>query len=80
MGARAIRAIEVVQLGLAISFLPFVASILISGTHNGTSSAILNAEELSIVKTPFAASFCAHSCIKCSVKKCLIEYFFIVIV
>ena len=55
------RAMEVVQLGFAISFLPFVAPTFISGTHNGTSSANLNAEELSMVKTPFSASFLAHS-------------------
>ena len=38
MGARAMSAMAVVQLGFATSFLPLVAPMLISGMHSGTSS------------------------------------------
>lgn len=61
MGQRAMRAMAVVQLGLAMSFLPLAAAMLISGTTRGTASFMRKADELSMTSTPAAASFSAHS-------------------
>ena len=61
MGHKAMRAMAVVQLGLAISFFPFAAAMLISGITKGTLSLYRNADELSMTSTPAAASFSAHS-------------------
>ena len=53
-GARAMSAIAVVQLGLAISFLSDLraASALISGTTSGMPSVYRNADELSMTSAP----------------------------
>ena len=61
MGQSAMRAMAVVQLGLAISFFPLAAAMLISGITNGTASLYRKADELSMTSTPAAASFSAHS-------------------
>lgn len=50
----------VVQLGLAMSFLPLTMPWLISGTTRGTSGSMRKAEELSITTGPSpSASLCA---------------------
>jgi hypothetical protein len=43
----------VVQLGLAMSFLPEAVFWLISGTTSGTAPSMRNADELSITTGPF---------------------------